>query len=202
MLHRSNHPRYYVRLSAFDTSMALTSLYSTFTFQAIDHILNEECVAVLQLYSIFSTLFWCLQYLANVLLLAAIFTYIIPRSVLTRQATQGTRTNPPLLLHLLFCGLLILFWLVITALAVAIVVQQVQGSGPVSNLALVRSLGRVEFVFDLFYLFATLEVIGLLIWGITAAKRAESKASNNPKVCMSRTSIHPSPVERKKYAGT
>ncbi|KAL8800782.1 MAG: hypothetical protein Q9200_007138, partial [Gallowayella weberi] len=119
--------------------MSLTNFLtiSTFSWDFINRILNEECLRVQRVYIIFNIIFGLLRYLSETLLLATIYTYLIPRSILAPHPSQGAqRKTIPLLLHLIFCALLAVFWLIITVLILAVAIQSVVGGGavPLGNL--------------------------------------------------------------------
>ncbi|KAL8732284.1 MAG: hypothetical protein Q9166_002856 [cf. Caloplaca sp. 2 TL-2023] len=159
---------------------AISLMIFTSTWDVINRILNEECVRVQQFYLIFNTIFIYLCYLANALLLATIFIYLIPRSSLTRQYTQSTRTNRPTLLHLLFCGLLGLFWLVSTVLCLATLIQHVNGTRLVYGNGLINGVGKLDFTFNLLYFLAALEIIGLAVMEITSSRSKDSTSKIQP----------------------
>ena len=160
--------------------------HSTSTFNFINIILNEECVSVQQVYLIFSVIFTSLGYLADVLLLATTFVYLIPRSILTRHATQSAKNLGPTLLHFLFCGLLGLFWLVITVILLAVVIQQVRDTGIVSNFDLINGLRKLDFTYNLLYFFAALEIVALAVMKLTSRARdpnGSNEPTNTKRVC-------------------
>lgn len=162
-------------------SIALTSLHSTFTYQAIDRILGEEQHTVGAGYRISTAILWYLQYLADVLLLAAIFTYIIPRVASARQSTGSTRTySVPLLLHILLCGFLVVLWLVMTIVGIAVVARQALYLGVEDP----HSHRITIFVFDTLYLFAALEILGLAVIAIWLSRRGNDRTSNKNHVCV------------------
>ncbi|KAI4256786.1 MAG: hypothetical protein L6R42_006020 [Xanthoria sp. 1 TBL-2021] len=151
---------------AFSSSQAVLTAcnqHSTSTFHFIDVILTKECLRVQQVYLIFSVIFISLSYLADALLLATAFTYLIPRSILTRQSIQSLRKQGPVLLHILFCGLLGLFWLVIPILYLAVIIQQVIQTGIVGNFELVNGVRKLDFTYNLFHFFAALELVALAV---------------------------------------
>ena len=161
--------------------MALTSLYSAFTDQAIDRILGEEQHTVGTGYRISTAILWYLQYLADVLLLAAIFTYIIPRVASARQSTGSTRTySAPLFLHILLCGLLVILWLVMTIVGIIEVARQALGLDKEDP----HSRRITVFVFDTLYLFAALEILGLAVIAIVLSRRGNDRTSNKSHVCV------------------
>ncbi|KAI4095261.1 MAG: hypothetical protein LQ339_007320 [Xanthoria mediterranea] len=157
----------------------LSVMLFTSIFNFINIILNEECVSVQQVYLIFNVIFSSLRYLADVLLLATTFTYLIPRSILTRHATQSSRNLGPTLLHLLFCGLLGLFWLVITVILLAVVIQQVRDTGIVSNFDLINGVRKLDFTYNLLYFFAALEIVALAVMRLTSRTK-DPNGSNEP----------------------
>ncbi len=160
--------------------------HSTSTFNFINIILNEECLSVQQVYLIFNVIFSSLRYLADVLLLATTFTYLIPRSILTRHATQNSRNLGSTLLHLLFCGLLGLFWLVITVILLAVVIQQVRDTGIVGNFDLINGVRKLDFTYNLLYLFAALEIVALAVMKLTSRAKdpnGSNEPTNSKRVC-------------------
>ncbi|KAL8856571.1 MAG: hypothetical protein Q9178_006800 [Gyalolechia marmorata] len=136
--------------------MALTSLYSSFTYQAIDRILGEGQHIVGTGYHISTAILWYLQYLADALLLAAIFTYIIPQVASARQSTGDSRTySASLFLHILLCGILVVLWLVMTIVGIVEIVRQALGLEEGEP----HSRRITAFVFDTLILFAALEIL-------------------------------------------
>ena len=105
---------------------------------------------------------------------------------MTRHATQSSRNRGPTLLHLLFCGLLGLFWLAITVILLAVVIQQVRDTGIVSNLDLINGVRKLDFTYNLLYFFAALEIVALAVMKLTSRAK-DPNGSNEPthskKVC-------------------
>ncbi|KAL8678652.1 MAG: hypothetical protein Q9186_005007 [Xanthomendoza sp. 1 TL-2023] len=156
------------------SNFLLPKPFSTFTWHSINRILNEECLRVQQVYIIFDVLFSSLRYLAEVLFLATIYTYLIPRSILATAShpSQGARKKSPpvLLLHLVLCSVLALFWLFMIALTLAYVIQSLFGGGLVSTLGLIDGTRKLIFVFYLFYFLAAVEILALAVLALMAAR--------------------------------
>ncbi|KAL8914995.1 MAG: hypothetical protein Q9171_000435 [Xanthocarpia ochracea] len=149
--------------------------FSAFTYQAIDRILGEGQHIVGTGYHISTAILCYLQYLADALLLAAIFTYIIPRVASARQSTGDTRTySAPLFLHILLCGLLVVLWLVMTIVGIVEVARQALGLAEEDP----HSRRITVFVFDTLYLFAVLEILGLAVIAIWLSRRGNDRTSN------------------------
>ncbi|KAL8798898.1 MAG: hypothetical protein Q9182_006298 [Xanthomendoza sp. 2 TL-2023] len=157
---------------------AISLTIFTFTWDFINRILNEECLRVQRVYLIFNVIFGALRYLSETLLLATIYTYLIPRSILTNPGVPKKTTPLPLLLHLIFCALLALFWLIITILVLAAAIQSVIGGGAVPLLNLIDGSRRLVFVFTLFYFLASLEILALSLAALTARSTEKSTTSN------------------------
>ncbi|KAL9620413.1 MAG: hypothetical protein Q9204_008209 [Flavoplaca sp. TL-2023a] len=126
-------------------------------------ILNEECVHVQTIYLVFRIIFITLWYLADALLLVAIFIHLVPRSAISKRANGSSRSKLPLLLHFFVCGLLGLWWLIITILYLAIVIQQIIKSGLVSSAVLGRAIARLDFSYNIIYFLASLEIFILAV---------------------------------------
>ncbi|KAL8881356.1 MAG: hypothetical protein Q9215_005881 [Flavoplaca cf. flavocitrina] len=163
---------------------AICVMIFTSTFDFIDRILNEECVRVQTIYLVFREIFVTLSYLADALLLVAIFIYLIPRSAISKHVNGSSRSKLPLLLHLFVCGLLGLWWLIITILDLADVIQLVMQSGLVSNAALHRAVARLEFSYNIIYFLASLEIVILAVIRLKSRSRVpddEVQASEGRK---------------------
>ncbi|KAL8896703.1 MAG: hypothetical protein Q9192_002949 [Flavoplaca navasiana] len=142
---------------------AICVMTFTSTFHFIDRILNEECVRVQTVYPVFQSIFITLSYLADALLLLAIFIYLIPRSAISKHTNGSSQSKLPLLLHLFVCGLLGLWWLIITILDLANSIQLIMESGLVSSAALRRAVARLDFSYNIIYFLASLEIVILAV---------------------------------------
>ncbi|KAL8652905.1 MAG: hypothetical protein Q9226_004068 [Calogaya cf. arnoldii] len=129
-------------------------------------------------YAVFVAIFGSLQYLADALLLAAIFTYKIPRSAFARPSTPVTRPNAPMRIHFLLCGLPIAFWFVIMALRTATVHRFIKRYYSDVMYPLVVSR-IIEICFDGFYLLVALEICCLAILALTSLQKSKNNASRN-----------------------
>ncbi|KAL8657416.1 MAG: hypothetical protein Q9226_001930 [Calogaya cf. arnoldii] len=151
--------------------VAISLMIFTSTFHITDTILNEECLRVQNVYLIFEIIFLLLKYLADALLLAAIFIYLIPRSILTRQFTQSSPSKGPTYLHLLPCALLGLFWLVLTILYLILINTVISTSG------LVSGVRKLDFTYNLIYFLASLEIIVLAVMRLTSSRSKAGRES-------------------------
>ncbi|KAI4099052.1 MAG: hypothetical protein L6R37_006157 [Teloschistes peruensis] len=133
-----------------------------YIWTAIGVIIIEECALVEQLYYIFDSILGSFQILEFAFLLAAIYIFVIPFTRFSGSAVLGSRSSmsPMLAGHLAFCGLLIIFWLVIFSLQLALVVQGVKDVGGDSE-GIYKAFVRTNFTFDLLYLLGSIEVIVL-----------------------------------------
>ncbi|KAI4193900.1 MAG: hypothetical protein LQ350_008097 [Teloschistes chrysophthalmus] len=141
---------------------SVISAIIVYLWTAIDVILVEECARVEQLYFIFDTILSSFKVLAFAFLLAAIYTFVIPFTRFGGSALlRGRRSMSPMLAgHLGFCGLLIIFWLVLVSLQFALDVQIVKDGGGVSE-GIYEAFMKTNFTYDLLYLLGSVEVIVL-----------------------------------------
>ncbi|KAL8945488.1 MAG: hypothetical protein Q9183_008076, partial [Haloplaca sp. 2 TL-2023] len=133
-----------------------------FFWTAIDTIIAEECAPIQQVYRIFDVLFISLDILSLILLLATIFITLVP----LKTSNGGFHHEQPTLSrpqknHLVFCGFLLLIWLVILGLVLANTIQIVEGTGYGTYPG--PAAVRVSLVFSVLYLLAAIYV---LIMGI------------------------------------
>ncbi|KAL8711133.1 MAG: hypothetical protein Q9225_007170 [Loekoesia sp. 1 TL-2023] len=154
-----------------------SGLSGNFTWSFIHVILHEEQVYVEQLYIIFDVIFLSLRYVAEILLLAAVLTLMM--SCMAVAANTRLRTTiRASAAHLVLCGVLGVFWLVILALKLTFYIQCVQGTGnhfrQISNAVL-----KLNFVYDLLYLII---VFGILAWGTVLLISSTSGNGINRKV--------------------
>ncbi|KAL8885324.1 MAG: hypothetical protein Q9192_006663 [Flavoplaca navasiana] len=124
-------------------------------------------------YALFLVIFGFLQYLADALLLAAIFAYMVPRSVIATPPTQSTPVNVPTRLNASLCSLLIVMWLVMTVLQSAAVVQGFRG---ISMYVGAQWLG---LVFNVLYLCAAIEILLLATFALRTSGQPNSIPSQN-----------------------
>ncbi|KAL9036099.1 MAG: hypothetical protein Q9180_004490 [Flavoplaca navasiana] len=144
----------------FLAAICFMILFSAFYF--IDIILREERPSVQLVYTIFQLLWVLLKLLADAFLLSAIFIYLLPRCLITEHPAPNFRSKVPILLHVLFPGLLGLLWLTIFILTLVAIIQQTNGSSVVvSTSDLSGIVSKLEFVYYLHYLLAALEIIVL-----------------------------------------
>ncbi|KAL8950578.1 MAG: hypothetical protein Q9222_003387 [Ikaeria aurantiellina] len=143
--------------------VALGLITFAFTWGFIDRVLNEEAVCVERLYIIFEIIFYYFRFLGDALLLAATFLFTFTAAA-TLEAITKPRVKSMTMAHLAFCGLLTLFWLILTILQLALNIQLVLDTG--NNTISIADAGlKMVFVYDLLYLLATVE---LLFFGIKA----------------------------------
>ncbi|KAL8878148.1 MAG: hypothetical protein Q9198_003986 [Flavoplaca austrocitrina] len=124
-------------------------------------------------YALLLVIFSFLQYLADALLLAAIFAYMVPRSATATPATQNTPRNVPTRLNASLCSLLIVMWLAMTVLQSAAVAQ---GFRRISMYAAAPWLG---FVFHVLYLCAAFEILLLGTIALRTSEQSNSIPSRN-----------------------
>ncbi|KAL8686938.1 MAG: hypothetical protein Q9218_006755 [Villophora microphyllina] len=129
-----------------------------FLWTAINLILVEECASVERLFIIFQAIFGSFQFLMNIFLLAAAYTFLIPLTSFGKAALNRRSTSPILAAHLAFCGLLVIFWLVFLSLQLRLDVESTLYVGNDSD-EIFNAMGIINFVFDLLYLLACIEVI-------------------------------------------
>ncbi|KAL8853673.1 MAG: hypothetical protein Q9221_001484 [Calogaya cf. arnoldii] len=154
---------------------AISLAISTLIFSVINFfVLGLASYAVL----VFIALFSPFQYLADATLLAAIFTYIIPRSAFARSSAPTTRTNAHIRLHLFFCGLLIAIWFAITALGLATVIKLFQ-SDRHDVYSILGGYGVLMIIFNVLYLPAALEICCLAIMALTSSRKLNNNNSRN-----------------------
>lgn len=144
-------------------------------------VLVEQCARVEQLYIIFDDILLSLFSLADALLLATIFTYLIPLTPFARNNTVGRRAmSPPLMMHLGFCGLLSLFWIIIMCVSLAFSIQGVLSTGDY-QLDTLNALWKLQLVYDILYLIAALEVLALSAAVLSSPKGHDRKVSQISK---------------------
>ncbi|KAL8706680.1 MAG: hypothetical protein Q9201_000314 [Fulgogasparrea decipioides] len=144
-----------------------TGNYRFFLWSTINWILNVECARVQQLYFIFVAIFNSFEYLFNTFLLFAIFIHLIPLTPLAPK-------TPALRLHFLFCGLLFLLWLVALALSLAFDINGVIGTSD-NEFEIDDAERKVILVYNLLYLLAALEVLGLGVMVFTSSRGSYMK---------------------------
>ncbi|KAL8966957.1 MAG: hypothetical protein Q9197_005694 [Variospora fuerteventurae] len=98
----------------------------SFTWVTVTAVLIESSVSVLRLYYIFGVLITSLRYMADILLLAAVVASI--GSYTTNSIANGPGpTLEPRVTN--FVSILSLFWLVLLALQLAVIVQRIEDRG-------------------------------------------------------------------------
>ncbi|KAL8836963.1 MAG: hypothetical protein Q9176_005964 [Flavoplaca citrina] len=122
-------------------------------------------------YALLLVIFSFLQYLADALLLAAIFNYMVPRSAIATPATQSTPVNVPTRLNASLCSLLIVMWLVMTVLQSAAVAQGFWGMYVAAQ--------WLGLVFNLLYLCAAFEILLLATIAMRTSEQPNSIPSQN-----------------------
>ncbi|KAL9042942.1 MAG: hypothetical protein Q9180_000232 [Flavoplaca navasiana] len=141
---------------------AILLMIFTSTFQCIDRILpilNEGCVRGQKFYFIFEIIVNALQYLADAILLAVIFVYMIPSSVSAKLSTQSSRFQGPTLIHLLICAPLGLIWLVTTIFQLVIIVRSANPGTASGSIA--RAIRTLDLVYNGIYFVAAVEIFAL-----------------------------------------
>ena len=119
-------------------------------------------------------IFSFLQYLADALLLAAIFNYMVPRSAIATPATQNTPVILPTRLNTALCSLLIVLWLVMTALQSAAVAQGFRGMYVAAQ--------WLGLVFHVLYLCAAIEILLIATFALRTSGQPNSTPSQNRQV--------------------
>lgn len=127
-------------------------------------------------YVLFLVIFSFLQYLADALLLAAIFNYMVPRSGIATPATQSAPVNVPTRLNASLCSLLIVMWLVMTVLASVGLTQGFWGS------SMYIGAQWLGLVFNVLYLCAAFEILLLATIALRTSEQPNSIPSQNRQV--------------------
>ncbi|KAL8868252.1 MAG: hypothetical protein Q9198_008248 [Flavoplaca austrocitrina] len=135
-------------------------------------VLTESRASIHYVHTIFQLLWPLLKLLADAVLLSAIFIYLLPRCLIIKHPTPSFRSKVPILLHVLFPGLLGLLWLTIFILTLAPIIQQTNGSSRViSTSDLSGIVSRLEFSALLFLLMISLPLLIRSIWSLTISAR-------------------------------
>ncbi|KAL8870618.1 MAG: hypothetical protein Q9174_003379 [Haloplaca sp. 1 TL-2023] len=156
----------------FLPAVALNIVYYLWT--AISIIMEEECAKVAGVYLIFDAILGSLQGLGLIILLAGIFNELVAQKSANGADTHksGQRVMPQQkMIHLGYCGLLFLLWLVTLCLGIAITVQFHEGTG--SNLD-----GQSEAAFRLILALSSLYLIATvyaLVTSVTLLSRPQGK---------------------------
>ncbi|KAI4222908.1 MAG: hypothetical protein L6R36_005799 [Xanthoria steineri] len=164
-------------LTWFITAICFTIV--TLVVRFIQYLVVASLGSVSQSYAVVIVIFNTFQYLADALLLAAIFAYMIPRSAFARPSTTSTPPKAPTRLHLSLCGLLIVLWLVITALRLAAVLRLLRDSYGEDFFRLYLSSQWLEIAFDIFYLLAACEIFCLAMMAVTSSRNPKDNTSRN-----------------------
>lgn len=130
------------------------------------------------LYALFLVIFGFLQYLADALLLAAIFAYMIPRSAIATPATPKTPVTIRRRLNVYICGLLLVMWLVITVVESTAVAQGYRG------ISMYMAALWLDLIFNLLYLIAALEILVLATITFVKSKQPNSVPLQNRQVSL------------------
>ncbi|KAL9595349.1 MAG: hypothetical protein Q9219_006503 [cf. Caloplaca sp. 3 TL-2023] len=137
---------------------AISFAIISFTWSAINIILNEETVAVAQIYIIFDTIFQTFFQIADILLLAAVLNLLVLYMAIA-GITKVRATSKISRAHLAFCLVLAVFCIVYLALALAFSIERVERGTGSSNLRDIFNAARkINFVYDILYLLVVLEI--------------------------------------------
>ncbi|KAL8878739.1 MAG: hypothetical protein Q9198_003519 [Flavoplaca austrocitrina] len=153
---------------------AISLMIFTSTFHFIDTILNEQNLCVQAVYLIFEIFFVTLRYLADALLLAAIFAHLVPGFKTTDRDSQSSRSRGQTFVHLLICLPLGLLWLVITVLYLVIIIQQITRTGSVSDNNFVEAVRKLDLTYNGIYFIAAVEIFALGIIILTSSSKQHS----------------------------
>ncbi|KAL9030084.1 MAG: hypothetical protein Q9180_006946 [Flavoplaca navasiana] len=151
---------------------AISLMIFTSTFHFIDTILNEQNHCVQAVYLIFQIIFVNLRYLADALLLAAIFAHLSFKT--TDRDSQSLRSRGPTFVHLLMCLPLGLLWLVITVLYLVIIIQQITRTGSVSNSNFFEAVRKLDLAYNGIYFIAAVEIFALGLIILTSSLKQHS----------------------------
>lgn len=154
--------------------MSHIDICSTSTFHFIDTILNEQNLCIQAVYLIFEITFVTLRYLADALLLAAIFAHLIPGFKTADRNSQSSRSKGSKFVHLLICLPLGLLWLVITILYLAILIQHIARNGSASNSNFVEAVRNLDLTYNGIYFIAAVEIFALGIIILTSGSKQHS----------------------------
>ncbi|KAI4120292.1 MAG: hypothetical protein LQ338_007116, partial [Usnochroma carphineum] len=143
----------------FTAAISFAIVYFTWSF--IDWVLNEEFVSVEQIYRLFDIIFVSFSYVADILLLAAVLTLMVSCMV-SANIIKPRQISMVSNIHLALFGVLGLFWLVILALRIALVAEDVENTCK-NYVSIANAAAKLDFVLQLLYLIVVFE---FLIWGV------------------------------------
>ncbi|KAL8743006.1 MAG: hypothetical protein Q9190_004601, partial [Brigantiaea leucoxantha] len=112
------------------------------------------------------------EFPAMILLLAAFYTFLLHRCCVMRPSHQGAFRLIHIC-HMVFCGLLILFWLTIMALYLSTDVRLLYGYWNWETIQTAQL--KVSFAYQVFYFVASLEVVAWCIFLIVVWRKDKSK---------------------------
>ncbi|KAL9018863.1 MAG: hypothetical protein Q9185_003834 [Variospora sp. 1 TL-2023] len=156
-----------------DPLRIVLTIHRSFTWVTVTAVLIESSVSVLRVYYIFGVLITSLRYMADILLLAAVVASI--GSYTTNSIANGPGpTSEPRVRNLV--SILSIFWLVLLALQLALIIQRVEDGG--GNMRDISSAERrVNFIYDFIYTFLAFGICcGTFLLSISPRGRSSQNA--------------------------
>ncbi|KAI4085860.1 MAG: hypothetical protein LQ348_005339 [Seirophora lacunosa] len=156
-------------------TLAIWFAIISFAWIALTAILAESSAVVLELYSIFDIIIRSFRTVADILLLVTVLLSI--GAYMTNAGAGGPSSSfKPMAKKLALCGpILGIFWLVVLALQLALLVQIVEGKEN-NLLDVFNALLKIHFVYDLLYLIV---VFGICCWTLVLSRSA--RGSTGPR---------------------
>ncbi|KAL8992158.1 MAG: hypothetical protein Q9169_007321 [Polycauliona sp. 2 TL-2023] len=169
---------------------ALTLSILAFSYQAIDLALGESLSSVKLFYLLFSEILFDLQYLADALLLAAIFNYLDARTSSIKSFTTSKQGRPSRIWHWLLCSFLTVLWGIMTIVVITETVQRLEDSDYDFDIYDIRGDRHIiVFCFDALYLLAAMEILGRSIMATKGSRPRSLTTAGNSQVCLPETAF-------------
>lgn len=179
MLHAGHLVRHHVSISWRIAPICISlMMHRSFAWIALTAILAESSAVVLELYSIFDIIIRSFRTVADILLLVTVLLSI--GAYMTNAGAGGPSSSfKPMAKKLALCGpILGIFWLVVLALQLALLVQIVEGKEN-NLLDVFNALLKIHFVYDLLYLIV---VFGICCWTLVLSRSARGSTGPRAKV--------------------